>query len=175
MVAKGSARRYARAVFELVAKDRIAEWQAELEKIAGIGSDTAITTYLENPSIYFEDKAKLLHEKLVDINPLILNLVYVLLARSGLDMLPEIVTEYKRLADDYQGITRAEVTSTLPLDDGTRVKLSHDISNIIGKKVVLETEYVDADLIGGIIVKVDGKMLDGSTRGKLAALKKKIS
>ena len=175
MVAKGSARRYARAVFELVAKDRIAEWQAELDKIAGIGSDTAITTYLENPSIHFEDKAKLLHEKLADINPLILNLVYVLLARSRLDMLPEISTEYRRLADDYQGITRAEVTTTLPLDDGTRAKLSQDISNIIGKKVVLETEYVDADLIGGIIVKVDGKMLDGSTRGKLAALKKKIS
>ena len=175
MVIKGSARRYARAVFELEEKDRTAEWQADLDKIISISKDATIAAYLENPKIHFEDKARLLHESLSDVNPMVLNLVYVLLARSRLDMLPDIAAEYKRLADDYQGIKRAEVTTALPLDDETRVKLSQNISKLIGKKVVLETEYVNPDLIGGVVVKVAGKLLDGSTRGKLAALKKEIS
>jgi len=175
VVVKGSARRYARAVFELEEKDRTAEWQADLDKIISISNDAIIGAYLGNPKIHFEDKARLLHESLSDVNPMVLNLVYVLLARSRLDMLPDIAAEYKRLADDYQGIKRAEVTTALPLDDETRVKLSQNISKLIGKKVVLETEYVNPDLIGGVVVKVAGKLLDGSTRGKLAALKKEIS
>ena len=174
MAVKGSARRYARAVFELDEKDRIAEWQADLDKIINIGKDATIATYLENPKIHFEDKARLLHERLGDVNPMILNLVYILLIRSRLDMLPEIANEYQRLVDNYQGVERAEVTTALPLDDETRAKLSREIGKLIGKKVILKTECVDPDLIGGVVVKVAGKLLDGSTRGKLAALKKEI-
>jgi len=175
VVAKGSARRYARAVFELDEKDQIAEWQADLDKIISIGKDATIAAYLDNPNIHFEDKARLLHEKLGDVNPMVLNIVYVLLIRSRLDMLPNIAAEYQRLVDDYRGIERAEVTTALPLDNETRVKLRQEIGKLIGKKVVLKTECVDPDLIGGIVVKVAGKLLDGSTRGKLAALKKEIS
>lgn len=175
MVVKGSARRYARVVFELDEKDRIAEWQADLDKIISMGKDATIAVYLENPNIHFEDKARLLHERLGDVNPMILNLVYVLLIRSRLDMLPDIATEYQHLVDDYRGIERAEVTTALPLDDDTRAKLRQEIGKLIGKKVILKTECVDPDLIGGVVVKVAGKLLDGSTRGKLAALKKEIS
>jgi len=172
---KGSARRYARAVFELDEKDRIAEWQADLDKLVEIGKDATIAAYLENPNVHFEDKARLLHERLSDVNPMVLNLVYILLTRSRLDMLPKIATEYQRLVDDYQGIERAEVTTALPLDDKAREKLSRDIGKLIGKKVILKTECVDPDIIGGVIVKVTGKILDGSVKGKLTALKREIS
>ena len=175
MVVKGSARRYARAVFELDEKDQIAEWQADLEKIISIGKDATIAAYLKNPNVHFEDKAKLLHERLGDVNPMVMNIVYVLLIRSRLDMLPDIAAEYQRLVDDYQGIERAEVTTALPLDDETRAKLRQEIGKLIGKKVILKAECVNPDLIGGVVVKVAGKLLDGSTRGKLAALKKEIS
>jgi F0F1-type ATP synthase delta subunit len=53
--------------------------------------------------------------------------------------------------------------------------LSQKLSDITGKKVIIEPEYVDTSLIGGVIVRVAGKLLDGSTRNKLAALKKEIS
>ena len=90
MAVKGSARRYARAVFELDGKDRTAEWQADLNKIVSISKDATIAAYLENPKIHFEDKARLLHERLSEVNPMVLNLVYVLLTRSRLDMLPDL-------------------------------------------------------------------------------------
>jgi F-type H+-transporting ATPase subunit delta len=172
---KGSARRYARAIFELSEKERVVEWRADLERIINISKDETISAYLEDPSFHFEDKAKLLQGKLGDINQMVLNMVYVLIKRSRLDMLQDISTEYQCLVDDYQGIERVVVTTAVPLDDKAREKLNREIGRLIGKKIVLETEYVDPDIIGGVIVKVAGKLLDGSTRGKLAALKKKIS
>jgi F-type H+-transporting ATPase subunit delta len=172
---KSSARRYARAIFELSEKDTITIWQADLNKIAQICKDETIAAYLENPSVHLNDKAKLLREWLGDINQKVLNLVFVLINKSKLEMINDIATEYQRLVDDYQGIERVVVTTASPLDDDTRFKLSKDISRLIGRKVVLENEYVDANLIGGVVVKVAGKLLDGSTKGKLAALNKEIS
>jgi F-type H+-transporting ATPase subunit delta len=175
VAAKGSARRYARAIFELSEKKRIDDWQVDLEKIINISKDETIAAYLENPSFRFEDKAKLLQGKLGDINQMVLNVVYVLIKRSRLDMLQDIVTEYQYLVDNYKGIERVEVTTAVPLDDKAREKLNLEIGRLIGKQIVLETEYVDPELIGGVVVKVAGKLLDGSTKGKLAALKREIS
>lgn len=176
MAEKVSARRYAQAVFELDDKEHIAERQAELEKVANLGKDAIIIAYLENPKIHFEGKSGLLRERLGDVvDPMILNLVYLLITRKRLNMLPEIAAEFKRLVDDYHGIERAEVTTAVPLDDEARRNLSKKLGDIIGKKVIIEPEYVDPSLIGGVVVRVAGKLMDGSTQGKLEALKKKIS
>ncbi len=175
MAEKVSARRYAQAVFELDDKEHIAERQAELEKVANLGKDAIIIAYLENPKIHFEDKSRLLRERLGDVAPMMLNLVYLLITRKRLNILPEIAAEFKRLVDDYNGIERAEVTTAVPLDDEARRNLSKKLGDIIGKKVVIEPEYVDPSLIGGVVVRVAGKLMDGSTQGKLEALKKKIS
>ena len=126
-----------------------------------------------NPKIRFEDKAKLLGEKLSDINPMVMNMVYLLLAGSRLNKIPDIAAEYRRLADNYHGIERAEVIAAIPLDDEARLRLSRHLGELTGKKIILE-DKVDPELIGGVVVRVAGKLLDGSTRGKLAALKRKL-
>jgi F-type H+-transporting ATPase subunit delta len=168
-----SARRYAQAVFELTDKGQIAEWQSDLDRLSGLGQDAAISAYMGNPKIRFEDKAKLLGEKLSDINPMVMNMVYLLLAGSRLNMLPDIAGEYRRLADNYHGIERAEVTAAIPFDDEARLRLSRHLGELTGKKIILE-DKVDPELIGGVVVRVAGKLLDGSTLGKLAALKRKL-
>ncbi|MFC1874685.1 ATP synthase F1 subunit delta, partial [Chloroflexota bacterium] len=89
-------------------------------------------------------------------------------------MLADIGAEYQLLLDSYNNIERAEVTTAVPLGNEERQKLTERLGDITDKKVVLEYE-VDTDLIGGVVVRVAGKLLDGSTRGKLEALKKKIS
>jgi F-type H+-transporting ATPase subunit delta len=175
MVTGSYARRYAQAIFELDGKKHIAEWQSDLETIIALGKDATVAAYLENPKIHFKDKAKILKESLGDINPLLLNLIYVLLTRSRLDILPAIGVEYRNMVDEYQGVQRAEVTSAVPLDDEARRGLSQRLSKILGRKVIVETERVDPDLIGGIIVRIAGKLLDGSTRSKLDTLKKEIA
>ncbi len=174
MAGRFLARRYAQAIFELD-KNRVDELQADLARVATLSQDATVASYLGNPDFHFEDKARLLRAKLGDINPLVLNLVCVLLTRARLDVLPDIAAEYRHLVDSYHGVERAEVTTAVPLGDEDRLKLRQKLSDIIGKKVILESERVDPGLIGGVVVRVAGKLLDGSTSSKLAALKAEIA
>jgi F-type H+-transporting ATPase subunit delta len=114
-----------------------------------------------------------LKERLGDVSLLALNLVLLLIARSGISMMAEIAGEYKRLLDSYRGIESAEVTTAVPLDDKDKEKLTQKLGTLVGAKVEIETE-VDPSILGGIVARVGGKLLDGSTRSKLAALKKEL-
>jgi F-type H+-transporting ATPase subunit delta len=175
MAGRYSARRYARAVFEIAQeREQLDEWQSGLERIARLSQDETIASFLESPDIHFKDKAKLLSETLGDINPLMLNLVYLLITRGRFSMLADIASEYQRLLDSYYNIERAEVTTAIPLDDEDKKRLGERLSEVVGKKVIFE-HGVDPNLIGGVVVRVAGKLLDGSTRGKLEALKRELS
>jgi len=171
MARKVYARRYSQAVFNIaLEKNELDRWQSDLGKIARLGEDVPFTALLENPKVHFEDKARLLSEWLGDINPLALNLVYLLVARGRLSMVGDIADEYQRLLDSHRGIERAEVTTAIKLADEDKKRLEESLGAVVGKKVVLEPK-VDSSLIGGIVARVGGKLLDGSTRNKLTALK----
>ena len=169
------ARRYSQAVFEIaVERQELDSWQSDLRKIASLGEDAAFTMLLESPRLHFSDKARLLSERLGDINPLALNLVYLLVARGRLSMVGEIADEYQQLLDSYRGIEQAEVITAIPLTDEDKLGLEERLGAIVGKKVVIKPE-VDSGLIGGIVARIGGKLLDGSTRSRLEALKRELS
>jgi len=171
---RAQARRYSQAVFEIaVEKQELDRWQSDLRKITSLGEDAAFITLLESPKVHFDDKARLLSERLGDINPLALNLAYLLVARGRLSMIGEIADEYQRLLDSYRGIEPAEVITAIPLADEDKLRLEERLGAIVGKKVVIKPE-VDSNLIGGIVARIGGKLLDGSTRSRLEALKREL-
>ncbi len=169
------ARRYAQAVFQIaLERDELDRWQSDLGKVASLGEDAAVVTWLESPKLHFDDKARLLSERLVDINPLALNLTYLLVTRGKLGIAGDIADEYQRLLDSHHGIEQAEVTTAISLDDEGKLKLAEYLGAIVGKKVMLKPK-VDSSLIGGIIARIGGKLIDGSTRSKLEALKRELA
>ncbi len=168
------AKRYAQAVFEIaLGRKELDRWQSDLRTIASLGEDDTLIAWLENPKFRFDDKVRLLSEQLGGINPLALNLVYLLVARGRLGMIGGIADEYQRLLDSYRGIELAEVITAVPLDDEDRLRLGERLGAVVGKKVVVKPE-VDSSLIGGFIARIGGKLLDGSTRSKLEALKREM-
>lgn len=175
MARKAYARRYSQAVFEIAMKSgELDRWQSDLKKTASLGEDTAFIMLLESPKLHFDDKARLLSERLGDINPLALNLVYLLLARGRLSMIGEIVDDYQRLLDSHRGIEQAEVITAIPLDDEDKLSLEKRLGAVVGKKVIIKPE-VDSALLGGIVARIGGKLLDGSTHSRLEALKREMS
>ena len=174
MAKRVHARRYSQAVFEIaLERKELDRWQSDLRKIASLAENAELIALLESPRLHFDDKAKLLAEQLRDINPLALNLVYLLVTRSRLSMVGDIADEYQRLLDSYRGIEQAEVTTVITLDNEEKLKLAERLGAIVGKKVVLKSK-VDSNLVGGIIARVDGKLVDGSTRSQLLALKREL-
>ena len=89
-------------------------------------------------------------------------------------MIGDIADEYQRLVDNYRGIEGAEVaevTTAIPLDDEDKLRLAQRLTSLLGKPIVLKPK-VDSSLIGGIIIRVGDKLIDGSIRSKLVALKR---
>lgn len=175
MAKKGYARRYSQAVFKIALENKeLDRWQTDLDKIVSLSEDATFVAFLESPKFRFDEKAKLLSERLGNINPLALNLVYLLVARGRFSMVGDIADGYQRLADSYHGIEPAEVTTAVSLDNEDKRRLSKYLGDIVGKKIVLKPE-VDSSLVGGIVARVGGKLLDGSTRSKLEALKRELA
>ncbi|MFC2047983.1 F0F1 ATP synthase subunit delta [Chloroflexota bacterium] len=178
MASSAFARNQAQAVFKIALGEKeLNRWQSDLRKVASLVKDETLFTLLQNPEVDFDDKAKVLSDRLGDINPQALKLVSQLVAKGRLGLIDDIVDEYQRLVDNYRGVEGAdvaEVTTAIPLDDEDRLRLAHHLTSLVGKPVVLKAK-VDASLIGGIMIRVGDKLIDGSIRNKLEALKREIS
>jgi F-type H+-transporting ATPase subunit delta len=173
MPKKAHPQRYAQAIFEIALETKELErWQSDLQKITGAMSDADFLAVLTSPKIRFDDKSRLL-SCLGDISPVALNLVRLLIVRNGISMLGAIAGEYQRLMDAYHGIQQAEVMTAVPIDDKDKEKLAEDLGALVGSKVVVASR-VAPEILGGIIARVGGKLLDGSTRSKLIALKREL-
>jgi F-type H+-transporting ATPase subunit delta len=174
MARKAYARRYAQAIFELaLEKKELERWQSDLKEMAGAVGDATFLAALASPKIKIEDKNRLLTARLGGISPLALNLVRLLISKNAVTVLSDIASEYQRLLDAYRGIQTAEVTTAVPLDDSDKQKLTERLGALTGKQVVLKA-VVDPGILGGIIARINGKLLDGSTRSKLAALRREL-
>ena len=171
------ARRYSQTVFRMALEaQELNRWQTDLRKIASLVKDEAIFTLLANPEVSFDEKAGVLSERLGELNPMVLKLVSLLAAKGRLGMIADIADEYQRLLDNYRGVEGvevAEVTTAVPLDDEDKLRIAQRITEIVGKPVALKPN-VDTSLIGGIIIRVGDKLIDGSIRSKLAALRKEM-
>jgi F-type H+-transporting ATPase subunit delta len=102
-----------------------------------------------------------------------MNLAYLLAARNRWGIMEHIATEYNLLVDAYQGIEHAEVTTAVPIDEEDERHLEKRLEEIIGKKTVVSTR-VNPAIMGGLVTKVGDRLLDGSTRTKLLALKRSM-
>ena len=169
-----SGKRYAQAVFKLaLEKGELESWQASLRKIADITTDEKLMVLLENPKLHFAAKKVLLAEWLGEINPLALNLAYLLVRKDRLGIAGDISVRYDSLLDAYHGVEHVEVITALPLDDEGRERISSRFGEIIGHKVVIDAQ-VDPSIIGGIKAKIGDNLIDGSVKSKLGALRKSL-
>lgn len=172
---KASARRYAMAIFEIAEENNtLISWKEDFEKIEVVFQDKVLTAFLNSPSIHFEDKARLLKQCLGDLKPLSLNFLLLLVSKRKANLFNGINEEYRVLVNNYLGIQLAKVKSAVVLSEKEKVSVAEWIGKFTGKKVVIEAE-VDSSLLGGIVARIEGKLLDGSIRSKLTALRNELA
>ncbi len=169
------AKRYAQAIFQIaLEKHEMEKWRSDLNLVVGLGGNAELVALLKNPKVRFEDKTKLLSQFLSGASPSTLKLVYLLVSRDRLHLVDEIKDEFQRLVDSYNGIEPAVVVTAIDLNDEDKAGLVKHLEALIGKKVVAEYR-VDPSIIGGVVIRAGGKLLDCSTRSRLMALKKELS
>ena len=168
---------HAKEIFETALKNHeLNTWQSDLRNLANLTRDKTLLASLENPEIVIDEKAKLLAERLGEAKPDLLKLVSELISKEKLTVLEEISFEYQRLLDTHRGLEgteTAEITTAIPLDDNHILDISKRLTEMVGKPIIVNTK-VDPDLVGGIIIKVGDKVMDGSIRSKLTTLKREL-
>jgi F-type H+-transporting ATPase subunit delta len=170
----GSAKRYAQAVFQIALdSNEVDRWRSELETIAATLGDPQLAAILEDPKVHLDDKIQLISKCLPGLNQLALNLAYLIVARQVLGILDRIVAEYNRMADGHEGLEHASVVTAVALDDTDKERLAGHLAVMTGKRVSLVTE-IDPAIIGGFVARIGDKLIDGSTRARLEALRKKL-
>jgi len=102
------------------------------------------------------------------------NLVRLLSSKSRLELLPQIAVEFQAMLDDHRGIAYADVVTAVSMNDEEQRAMVARLSEITGKQVRLRT-FEDPEILGGLIAKVGDRLIDGSTRSKLAALKRRLA
>jgi F-type H+-transporting ATPase subunit delta len=167
-------KRYAQAAFELaVERDELESWQQSLRRIAEVAEDEKLVALLESPKLPFAVKKGLLEDRLGKINSLALNLACLLTSRGRLRIAHNISQQYDRLLDAHQGIEHAEVLTALPLDDEDKQRLSQQLGEMVGRKVIIDSQ-VDPSVVGGFVARIGDTLIDGSIRNRLETLRKSL-
>jgi F-type H+-transporting ATPase subunit delta len=169
------ARRYAEAAFQVAERDGTIEaWRAELDEAAAITADERVERMLANPAVALETRlemAESIFGKVV-AKP-VLNLIGLMLRRGRIDQLPKTAAEFRRLDNARQGITLATATSAAPLSPEDVKALTARMEQFTGGRVELDLQ-VDPSLLGGLVVRVGDRLIDGSVRGRLERLRNQL-
>ena len=93
----------------------------------------------------------------------------VLTQNARLELLPAAAAAYRDLRDRANNRVRATVTSAVPLTDAQLADVRQTLTTNLKAEPVL-TAAVDADLLGGLVVRVGDRVFDTSVRSRLASL-----
>lgn len=172
---KSAARRYAEAAFEVASRDDALDaWRRELDVGAAIVADERVGRALANPSIPLETRTATAVATFGSlVGPKVLNLIGLMLRRGRIEELPRLAAEFRRLDDERQGITRATVTSATPLTPDEIRALTARLEQTTGGRIELDTQ-TDPDLLGGLVVLLGDRLIDGSVRSRLERLRNQL-
>lgn len=168
-----AARRYAQAAFG-IARDTgtIASWRSELNDVATVLTESGLAPILSDARVPIEQRLSMV-ERTLDVSPLVLNLAKLLVARGRAAEARAVADAFGRLADDHEGIAHAEVTTAVELAPAQLDAIAQQIGQSLGKQVRV-TGTVDPGIVGGVVVRVGDKLVDGSVRTRLKRLRREL-
>lgn len=171
------AQRYVKALLavaeEAKARDAV---EKDLSLLAqAVEADDRFADFLANPLMTEKQQANLLNDILtpLDAHDVTRRFVALLAMRGRLPLLADIAQLYAAKVAEARGEMRAELITAAPLALKDIQAISAELSKAYGKTVSLEASQ-DESLLGGSVLRIDSKQLDGSLAGKLKRLEQKL-
>ena len=164
------ARPYAEAVFALADKGGdLARWSRTLATMAAVAANPDARRAVGDPNLSAEQVYGLFAAASGDLTGKEQNFLRVLIENDRLSALPEIAAIYEDLKNEREGVVEAVITTAFPLDKRQLEQLVQEIESRVKRKVQPQVN-VDGELIGGVRMQVGDEVIDGSVRGRLAAM-----
>ena len=179
MTSRASARRYARALFDVAraeGKD-LKQVQRELRDFTELvtGSE-ALTRALTNPAIPASRKRGVIEQLIAragSLQPALTKLLLLLADRDRLALLPDLAQAFEDRLMDHLKVVRAEVVSAVPLPAERVAALKEGLARATGRDVQLEAR-VDTSIIGGAVTRIGSTVFDGSVTRQLDKMKETL-
>ncbi|MDH3498112.1 MAG: ATP synthase F1 subunit delta [Gemmatimonadota bacterium] len=170
------ARNYAEALFAVGERAGQTErFASVLEALAGaIAADERVQLMLESPRVPKRVKTEVLQRALARHAPeLFLRWVTAVVRRRRQGLMGAISREYGSLVDVKFNRVHAGITVARPVEQSLREEIRRRLSASLGKEVVPHFRE-DAAILGGVIIRVGDRVIDGSVRHKLASLRRQM-
>ena len=172
-----TARMYGGSLYDLAAEEglesRILE---ELDEVTALlKNDPQYLHLLSIPSIPKKERCGLLDEALRgQVHLYVLNFLKILCEKGTLRELPGCARAYRVRYNEAHGILEATATTAVAMTEEQEKSLHEKLEKLTGKTIDLKTK-VDAKVLGGIRLDIEGTELDGTVQNRLAALRKDIA
>jgi F-type H+-transporting ATPase subunit delta len=170
------ARRYAKALLDLAVRDdQVVEIGNQLQQHLELLRHENLQAILWHPGVPIEVKTNVLKGILDQTQPAVLlrNFVLLLLDKDRLRQFEVICQQYEQMANARLERVVVEVTTAVELNDEQQQAVTRKLAEITQKEVKVETQ-VDPSIIGGLVVRINHTVLDGSLQGQLSRLRHEL-
>ncbi len=178
-MSNAAARRYAKALFALSSERGDAELSGNAEALVGLvqamEASPALAGLISSPLFSVEEKRGVILKILDKLGSggMLRNFCLLLADKNRLTCLKDIAGLYAGMLDEKSGVLRGEMTTAVPLSEKKQSGIKAHLEKISGKSIILNFN-VDQDILGGLILKVEDRVLDGSLKAQINILKEQI-
>lgn len=168
-------KRYAVALFNLaIETNKVDTFYEHVSLIVNsINDNQQILSIINHPSLSSESKFDIFKKSFNSISEEIFGLISIIFNKNREAELIHIFNSFLALVDDFKGVVTATVFSAIKLSDTQLDNIKLNLSKQLNKEVIIEAKQ-DPSLIGGLLINVDGKVIDNSIKKSLLDIKKTL-
>lgn len=138
-----------------------------------LGQSPQLAAAFASPRIDAEEKNRVIVKLFGDqFDPMLVTFLKVMASRDRLGFVDAVRSGAVELFDEMSGRVLADISTAVPLDEALREQIRQQLGGVIGKQVRLK-ETVDADLIGGMVIRVGDTVFDNSVANRLNGIAKR--
>ena len=164
-----AARRYAKALLDLARAQGMQETVGvELARVAEVLADPSLAKMLAVPNLSLKTRKNIAEQlgATLSLQPLMGNFLRVLAENGRLSIVTDIESAYQRLLERALGRVRAKVHAAAPLSE-EELNVLVDAFSRLTNMTVLPTIELDPELLGGVMVEIEGRVYDASLKTQL--------
>ncbi|MBE7064315.1 MAG: F0F1 ATP synthase subunit delta [Ruminococcaceae bacterium] len=167
---------YSRALFELASEENVADAVlSDLMTVKDVlAENPGFTGLLDSPAVSTEERIAMVDDAFKGASYITLNFIKLLTEMRQMSAFFKCADGYCKLYDDANGILRAEIITAVELSDAQCDAICAKITAATGKKVI-PSKKIDPSILGGVILRYEGRQLDGSIASRLDGIKKQLA
>lgn len=172
-----AAKRFAKALIEIGVEERAYEaYGKELRSVLAVFKGTPdLVKVLLNPMYKLEERKGLINKvsASVGLSPHVTRLMAILVETRNIRFLEEVVAAYSRLEDGLSGRLRASIEAPMEMEGALVDEIRAKLKSLTGKEIILTYRH-NPSLLGGLVLRIDNTILDGSLKTQLELMREKI-